>query len=373
VKIAQVAPLYESVPPKYYGGTERVVSYLTEALVKLGHRVTLYATGDSVTRARLRPACPCALRLDPHTVDPMADHVCLAEQVFQEAANFDFVHSHIDYLAFPLLRRMATPHVTTLHGRLDIPNLRNLFREFRDEPLISISNNQRLPLAWANWHATVYHGLPDNLYTFREQPGRYLGFIGRISPEKRVDRAIQIAGQSGWPLKIAAKVDKVDRDYFEKTIQPLLKQRNIEFIGEIGEAEKNEFLGNAFALLFPIQWPEPFGLVMIEAMACGTPVIACARGSVPEIIEHGTTGFLIKNVEEGVQAVESIPGLSRKRCRQVFEERFTVTRMARDYVAVYEQMVSANRSPERVRNDKNSVTSGQTVYELAQAAHGAKR
>jgi len=316
MRIAQVAPLFESVPPKFYGGTERVVSYLTETLVKLGHDVTLYASGDSITAARLRPVCRRALRLDKHSIDPLANHVLLAERVAQEADQFDLIHSHIDYIAFPFLRRIKTPHITTLHGRLDIPNLYHLHREFTDQPLISISNHQRLPLPWANWQATIYHGLPENLYTFHEQAGDYLAFLGRISAEKRVDRAIEIARRSGRRLKIAAKVDKADQEYFDTTVKPLLNAGDIEFIGEIGEADKNEFLGNAFALLFPIDWPEPFGLVMIEAMACGTPVIACARGSVPEIVEHGKTGFLTKDVDEGVKAVEKASRISRKRCRQ---------------------------------------------------------
>ncbi|MDB6067596.1 MAG: glycosyl transferase [Pedosphaera sp.] len=346
MKIAQVAPLYESVPPKYYGGTERVVSYLTEELVKLGHEVTLYASADSVTRAGLRPACQRALRLDRSSVDPVMDHVYLAERVFQEAGEFDVVHSHIDYIGFPLWRRMGTPHVTTLHGRLDISNLGNLFHEFSDEPVIAISNHQRLPLPGANWRATVYHGLPENLYTLHERLGTYLAFIGRMSPEKRVDQAIQIARQAGLPLKIAAKIGERDREYFETIIKPLLNGKDIEFVGEIGEAEKDEFLGNAFALLFPIDWPEPFGLVLIEAMACGTPVIACSRGAVPEIIEHGTTGFVTRNIEEAFRALDGIPRLSRRRCRQAFEERFTATRMAGDYVAVYEQLVRARPMPE---------------------------
>ena len=345
MKIAQVAPLYESVPPKLYGGTERVVSYLTETLVELGHEVTLFASGDSITKAKLWSACRHALRFDKQSIDPGADHVYLAERVFQESGEFDVVHSHIDYGAFPLLRRMQTPHVTTLHGRLDISNLYNLYREFSDEPVISISNRQRLPISWANWHATVHHGIPENLYTFHEKAGNYLAFLGRISPEKRVDHAIEIAKRAGLPLKIAAKVDNVDRDYFETAIKPLLNHDGIEFVGEIGDAEKNEFLGNAFALLFPIDWPEPFGLVMIEALACGTPVIARLRGSVPEIIEHGTTGFVIREVEEAVQAVKEIPQLSRKCCRKVFEEKFTAHRMAKDYIAAYEQLIHARTMP----------------------------
>ncbi|HEY1788699.1 MAG TPA: glycosyltransferase family 4 protein [Verrucomicrobiae bacterium] len=343
MKIAQVAPLYESVPPKFYGGTERVVSYLTEALVSLGHDVTLYAAGDSVTSAKLRPICRNALRLDESSIDAHADHVLLAERVFQESGAFDIVHSHIDYGAFPLLRRMETPHITTLHGRLDIPNLQNLYREFDEEPLVSISNRQRAPLSWANWQATVHHGLPEKLYTLNKSPGRYLAFLGRINPEKRVDDAIAVAKQSGIPLKIAAKVDKADREYFETVIKPLIHD-GVEFIGEIGELEKNEFLGNALALLFMIDWPEPFGLAMIESLACGTPVIARARGSVGEILEHGATGFVVENVEEAVTAARQIGQLSRKRCRETFVERFSAIRMAINYLAVYHKLIAAGES-----------------------------
>jgi glycosyltransferase involved in cell wall biosynthesis len=327
------------VPPKYYGGTERVVSYLTEALLELGHEVTLYASGDSVTNACLRPGSKRSLRLDKRCVDPLADHVCLAERVLQDAGEFDLIHSHIDYLGFPAWRRMITPHFTTLHGRLDIPNLHNLYREFIEEQVVSISEHQRLPLPWINWKATVHHGIPEDLYVPQEQPGKYLAFLGRISPEKRTDRAIRIALQAGMPLKIAAKVDKVDQDYYQSKIKPLLNHKDIEYIGEIGDSEKNDFLSKAYALIFPIEWPEPFGLVMIESLACGTPVIAFSRGSVPEIIEHGRTGFIVENVDEAVRAATSISQLSRKRCRQTFEERFTALRMANDYVTLYEELI----------------------------------
>jgi glycosyltransferase involved in cell wall biosynthesis len=339
MKIAQVAPLYESVPPKYYGGTERVISYLTEELVRMGHEVTLYASGDSLTRARLRPVTHRALRLDKHSIDPVADHVLMAERVFQDACQFDIVHSHIDYTPYPLYRRMQTPHVTTLHGRLDIPNLYNLYREFDDIPLVSISNYQRMPLSWANWVGTVYHGLPGDLYEYKEKEGDYLAFIGRISPEKRVDFAIEIAKKAGIPLKIAAKVDKMDKDYFNSLIAPLLNHSFVEYIGEIGDAEKNEFFGNAYALLFPIDWPEPFGLVMIEAMACGTPVIARLHGAVPEVMEHGVTGYVVKEIGGAVQAVKDVPKLSRKRCREVFEEKFLARRMAENYLEVYKKLI----------------------------------
>lgn len=338
LKIAQISPLYESVPPKFYGGTERVVSYLTEALVKLGHDVTLFASGDSRTLAKLRPMCRQALRLDASSVDANADHVLLAEKVFQCSGEFDIVHSHIDYVPFPLLRRMATPHATTLHGRLDVPNLQNLYREFKDEPLISISNRQRLPLPWANWQATVYHGVPSELYTLHEKAGDYLAFLGRISPEKRVEDAIEVARRAGLPLKIAAKVDKADSDYFKEVIKPLL-HGGAEFVGEIGEHEKNDFLGNALALLFMIDWPEPFGLAMIESLASGTPVIARARGSVPEVIEHGTTGIVVESIGQAQRAVEEVHQLSRKRCREVFEERFSAVRMAQNYEAVFTKLI----------------------------------
>jgi glycosyltransferase involved in cell wall biosynthesis len=343
LRIAQVAPLYESVPPKLYGGTERVVSYLTEALVALGHDVTLYASGDSITAARLRPGCPQALRLDPTSVDPNADHVLLAERVFQDAAEFDFIHSHIDYLAFPLLRRTATPHLTTLHGRLNVPNLQPLYREFKDEPVVSISHHQRRPLPWANWQANVYHGLPESSFTFHEKPGGYLAFLGRISPEKRVDDAIRVAERAGLPLKIAAKVDKVDAEYFQAEIKPMLRG-NIEYIGEISEREKSDFLGQAFALVFMIDWPEPFGLAMIESLACGTPVIARARGSVPEVLEPGVTGFIVEDVEAAVKAVGEIPRLDRKSCRQNFERRFSAMSMARNYETVYRRLISERSS-----------------------------
>ncbi len=343
MKIAQVAPLIESVPPKYYGGTERIVSYLTEELVKMGHDVTLYASGDSETSAKLRPMCHRALRLDKHSKDPVADHIYMSERVFQESHEYDIVHSSIDYVPFPLLRRMAVPNVTTLHGRLDIPNLFNLYQEFDDIPLISISNYQRVPLSWANWVATVYHGIPEDLYKYNENPGKYVAFIGRISPEKRVDTAIRIARSAKVPLKIAAKVDKIDKDYFGSVIEPMLSGPDIEYIGEIGESEKGEFLGNAMALIFPIDWPEPFGLVMIEAMACGTPIITRPHGAIPEVIDHGTTGFVFKDMKEAVQAVKDIPKIARRTCREVFEKRFTSKIMANNYVKVYEKLIAQSK------------------------------
>jgi glycosyltransferase involved in cell wall biosynthesis len=345
MRIAQVAPLFESVPPKYYGGTERVVSYLTEELVRQGHDVTLFASGDSVTQARLVSPCHRSLRLDKSCVDQMAHHVLMLERVMAESSRFDIIHFHVDYLHFPLSRRQAVPHVTTLHGRLDLPDLAPLYREFTDMPVVSISNAQREPLPFAWWQGTVYHGLPRDLYAYRSDPGDYLAFLGRISPEKRVDRAIQIARRLNVKLRIAAKVDAVDREYFQERIAPMLKGPGVEYVGEIGEAEKNEFLGHAMALIFPIDWPEPFGLVMIEAMACGTPVVAYRRGSVPEVIEPGVTGFIVEGFEDAVQAVARVLSLDRQRCRQTFERRFSAECMARSYLKIYDRLVSKRLAP----------------------------
>jgi glycosyltransferase involved in cell wall biosynthesis len=339
VRIAQVSPLYESVPPKYYGGTERVVSYLTEELVRQGHEVTLFASGDSTTRAHLIAPCRASLRLQKDCIDQLAHHIVMLELVAKRASDFDVIHFHIDYLHFPLSRRQSIPHLTTLHGRLDLPDLVPLYREFAEMPVVSISNAQRLPLPWVNWLATVHHGLPKQLYRFRRELGRYLCFLGRISPEKRVDRAVEMARRIGMPLKIAAKVDNVDRQYFAQVIEPLLTLPGIEYVGEVGEDQKDELLGNAYALLFPIDWPEPFGLVMIEAMACGTPVIAYRQGSVEEVLDDGVTGFVVDGLDEAVRAAERVKELDRRRCRQVFEERFSVARMARDYLALYERLV----------------------------------
>jgi glycosyltransferase involved in cell wall biosynthesis len=348
MRIAQVAPLYESVPPRYYGGTERIVSYLTEELVRLGHEVTLFASGDSQTKARLVAACPRSLRLDPECIDQLAHHIVMLERVQQRADEFDVIHFHVDYLHFPLSRRGDFANVTTLHGRLDIPDLVPLYEEYPDVPLISISDAQREPLPRVNWQATVYHGLPDDLYRYRPDAGTYLAFLGRISPEKRVDRAIEIAHQVGIPIRIAAKVDRIDRDYFDSVIEPMLHHPLVEFVGEIGEDDKDEFLGDAQALLFPIDWPEPFGLVMIEAMACGTPVIAYRNGSVPEVMEEGRTGFIVEDLDDAVEAARRVPQLSRARCREIFEQRFTAARMARDYVDVYERLIGrrVKRDPE---------------------------
>jgi glycosyltransferase involved in cell wall biosynthesis len=338
MKIAQIAPLYESVPPRLYGGTERVVSLLTEELTRQGHEVTLFASGDSMTRARLLSTWPKALRLGARAADPLVPHLLMLEHLSRQADQFDVIHFHIDYLHFPLSRRMGWPHVTTLHGRLDLPELPALYREFRDMPVVSISDAQRVPLPHANWQGTVHHGLPLDLFTAREAPGSYLAFLGRISPEKRVDRAVEIARRLGMPLRVAAKVDPADRDYFE-TIKHLLDDPLVEFVGEIGDREKGDFLGNAYALLFPIDWPEPFGLVMIEALACGTPVVAWPGGSVPEVIDDGVTGFVVDSVEQAVEALKKVPALSRRRCRKVFEQRFSVARMARDYLRAYQRLL----------------------------------
>lgn len=344
MKIAQVAPLYESVPPLYYGGTERVVSWLTEELVLLGHEVTLFASGDSVTKARLVPGCKKALRLDPDCKDPIAPHVAMVEQIFSQAEEFDLIHFHLDYLHFSLSRHTHVPCVTTLHGRLDIPDLVPLFRQFQDMPLISISDSQRKPLAWANWLGTVHHGMPPKSLPFRQRGGDYLAFLGRVSPEKGLGEAIEIAIRSDRKLKIAAKVDRIDEDFFKAEIKPLLKHPLIEFLGEIGHAQKADFLGGASALLFPIDWPEPFGLVMIESMACGTPVIAFPCGSVPEIIQDGSNGFLVKNVEKAAHAVCNIDQIDRQECRRYFEANFTDERMASRYLDIYKQLMGGGTS-----------------------------
>ena len=343
MRIAQVAPLFESVPPRCYGGTERVVSYLTEELVRQGHDVTLFASADSKTSARLYPGCQKALRLGGNCRDSLASHLVMLEAVSRRAREFDLIHFHTDYWHFPIARRDRVACVTTLHGRLDLPELADLYHEYADMPLVSISNSQRKPIPWANWQGTVYHGLPLDLHRFRPEPGKYLAFLGRISPEKRVDRAIEIARRVGLPLKIAAKIDKVDEDYFHREIERLFADPLIEYVGEVGGADKDEFLGNAFALLFPVDWPEPFGLVMIEAMACGTPVIAWRCGSVPEVIDDGETGFVVNSMDEAVRAVDRVTTLSRLRCRDVFETRFSVSRMTRDYLAIYQRLVKPRK------------------------------
>ncbi len=340
VRIAQVAPLVESVPPELYGGTERIVSYLTEELVKLGHDVTLFASGDSITAARLVGCSDAALRLDPSVKDPLPYYVMMLEEVRQRVDQFDVLHFHIDLLHAPLIHDFADRTATTLHGRLDLPDLKPFYDTFGKLPLVSISHDQRRPIAAANWAGNVYHGLPPDLLPFREHPdGGYLAFVGRITPDKGPDRAIEIADRTGVPLKIAAKVDKVDQDYWNDVIEPMVRGRpHVEFIGEVDEQEKVDFLGNARALLFPIDWPEPFGLVMIEAMACGTPVIAFKRGSVPEVIDEGLTGMIVETVEQAAEAVTSLHTLDRKAVRATFERRFTAERMAADYVEIYRRL-----------------------------------
>lgn len=354
MRIAQVAPLYESVPPKTYGGTERVVNNLTETLIELGHDVTLFASGDSITKGELVPGAERSLRLNPDCPDPLIHHYIMLEKVYRMREQFDVVHFHVDYLHFPRTRAENLINVSTLHGKLTIPDLYPLYREFPEMPVISISDSQRAPLPWLNWQATVYHGLPLGLYRASTQPEGYLAFLGRISPEKGVDRAIEIARRSGLPLKIAAKIDKADEEYFNEVVSPLLKENRgrVEFIGEINDREKQDFLGNARALLFPINWPEPFGMVMIEAMACGTPVIAFSQGSVPEIIENGKNGYICESVEEAVRRVSEVHEIDRMGCRKYFETNFSAVRMANDYLRVYKKLIAdstlTTRPPLRV-------------------------
>ena len=338
LRIAQVSPLYESVPPLAYGGTERIVSYLTEALVTEGHRVTLFASPDSHTAAELISCWDRALRLDEREPDAAALHLAMFEDVKRRADGFDVIHFHTDKLHLPLTRRIPTPSLTTLHGRLDLAGLELLYREFREHPLVSISDAQRGPLPSANWVATVHHGLPLTLYSPTTEPGRYLAFIGRVAPEKGLDRAISLAHGTGIPLKIAAKVDRADKEYFDKMIKPHIDGSFIEYVGEIREHEKTRFLGDAAALVFLIDWPEPFGLAMIEAMACGTPVIARRRGSVPEVVDQGITGFIVEDLHQAVRDVPLALELDRRRCREQFERRFSATRLARDYLAIYRSL-----------------------------------
>jgi glycosyltransferase involved in cell wall biosynthesis len=346
MRIAQIAPLHEAVPPKLYGGTERVVSYLTEALVDLGHDVTLFASGDSRTGGRLEAVWPRSLRLDPGTGDTLAPHLLLLEKVRRVAHTFDVLHFHLSYLPFPTFSLLDVPFVTTLHGRLDLPELQPMFDMFPQAPVVSISDSQRIPLPGANWLDTVYHGLPENLLAPQPQTqAAYLAFLGRICAEKRVDLAIEIAARAGLPLKIAAKVDRADEAYFVNEIQPLLSRPNVEFIGEINDAQKARFLAGARALLFPIDWSEPFGLVMIEAMACGTPVIAFNRGSVPEVIAHGVTGYIVDDVPGAVDAVTRVEALSRAKIRAAFMRRFTSIAMAQHYVNIYTSLAEAAGSP----------------------------
>src|SRR5687768_11486459 len=337
--IAQVAPLTEAIPPKLYGGTERVVYWLVEELVALGHEVTLFGSGDSCTSAKLEAFWPRALRLDGCIRDPNALHMAMLECVRRKAHEFDLLHFHLDYYPFSLFSRQSTPFVTTLHGRLDLPEHQPVFDVFSSAPVVSISNAQRRPLQQARWIKTIHHGLPEKLLVPMPVKPSYLAFLGRIAPEKRVDRAIRIAEHCGIPLKIAAKVDRADRDYYEEEIRPMLDSPNVEYIGEISDKDKSAFLSGAIALLVPIDWPEPFGLVMIESMACGTPVIAFNRGSVPELVEEGLTGFIVEDEAGAIGAVDRLSHLSRTRIRERFEQRFTARRMALEYLAVYRELM----------------------------------
>ena len=341
MRIAQVAPLYESVPPHLYGGTERIVSYLTEALIERGHDVTLFASGDSRTRGRCVAGTAKAIRLDSQIVDSLPYHIAQLRRVIDRAATFDIIHNHMDILGLPLVAISSAPVVTTLHGRLDLPDLPAVFDAYPDALLVSISDAQRRPLTGAHWCGTVYHGIPAGDFAVGRGDGGYLAFLGRISPEKGVDSAIRVAAQAGLPLKIAAKIDRADAAYFEETIRPLLRG-DVEFLGEIGGEDKVRFIGAARALLFAIDWPEPFGLVMIEALACGTPVIARRRGSVPEVIEHGVTGFVCDDESGMLDAVRRIDTIDRGTCRRVFEARFSDLRMADDYERLYVEILHSS-------------------------------
>jgi glycosyltransferase involved in cell wall biosynthesis len=344
MRIAQIAPLAESVPPKLYGGTERVVAWLVDELVELGHKVTLFASGDSSTKAELVPGCPRALRLGKPRPDPMAAQAALLEAVAQRAEEFDVIHAHIDWLHLPIVHRTGMPFLTTLHGRLDLPGLSEMMRLFPSGPYVSISDNQRLPLVGAKWLGTVYHGMPKSLLKPSFRPGQYLAFLGRLTHEKGADVAIRIAQAAGMPLRIAAKVPRDHRSYFKEHLEPLIDGKNIQLVGEVDDRRKQGFLDGAAALLFPINWPEPFGLVMIEAMASGTPVIAFRAGSVPEVIEDGVTGFIVDSEEEAVRAVGFVGKLNRREVRRTFEKRFTARRMADDYVDIYRQLTDGSVS-----------------------------
>ncbi len=344
MRIAQIAPLTEAIPPKLYGGTERVIHWLTEELVALGHGVTLFASGDSSTSANLVPIWPKALRIDGRVRDPCALHMMMLEHVRRRAPDFDVLHFHLDYYPFSLFCRQPTPFLTTLHGRLDLPEHQPVFTTFSSVPVVSISDAQREPVPQAGFIRTIYHGVPEHLLIPRPMQPSYLAFIGRISPEKGIENAIRIAQGCGLPLKIAAKIDVVDRGYFEERIRPLLALPGIDHIGEISDAEKPEFLSGATAVLAPINWPEPFGLVMIEAMACGTPVIAFNRGAVPEIVEDSVTGFIVEDEASAITAMEKLDSLSREAIRRRFEERFTARRMAEDYLCAYEQLIAEAKS-----------------------------
>src|SRR5262245_10098210 len=373
MRVAQIAPLTEAIPPKLYGGTERVIHWLTEELVALGHDVTLFASGDSRTSAHLVPVWPKSLRLDGAVRDPCALHMMMLEQVRRRATDFDFLHFHLDYYPFSLFCRQSTPFLTTLHGRLDLPEHQPVFTTFSSIPVVSISDSQRRPLPQAGWARTIHHGLPERLLIPQPARPEYLACLGRISPEKGIDRAVRIAERCGLPLKIAAKVDKVDRDYFDETIRPLLSSPHVEYIGEISDQEKSAFLSGAIALLAPVNWDEPFGLVIIEAMACGAPVVAFNRGAVPEILDHGLTGFIVDDEAAAIEAVGKVSELSRKTIRERFEQRFTARRMAQEYVAVYRELIEAAeplpRLVARLRAVRDSFGLARPAAAAATAAH----
>ena len=367
LRIAQIAPLYESVPPKLYGGTERIVAYLVEELARRGHQVTLFAAGDSTVNVSLWAGVPKSLRLSGLDHLGAVFHLPMLSDVYDQAARFDIIHSHVDCLSFPLAQFSQVPTVSTMHGRLDLKELLPVYRYYKDQPVISISHDQRRPLPEMNWVGTVYHGLPRNLLKFRSEPGDYLAFLGRLSPEKRPDLAIEIARRSGIPLKIAAKIDRADREYFETVVKPLLSSPGVEFIGEINEAQKQEFLGGALALLFPVDWPEPFGLVMIEALACGTPVIARPCGSVPEVLRHGISGFIESSIDDLVDAVQKVRDIPRRTCRDEFERRFTAEVMADNYEQVYYQLAEVRKAQGTVVRPKR------TIHDVALAREAARQ
>jgi len=369
LRIAQIAPLYESVPPKLYGGTERVVAYLAEELERRGHQVTLFASGDSMAKVPLKAGCPSALRLSGLDHIGPAFHLPMLSEIYEHAERFDVIHSHVDYWSFPMARLTLVPTLSTMHGRLDIETLAPIYGHYRDLPVISISDTQRAPLPHMNWVSTVYHGLPRNLLRFNPRPGGYLAFLGRISPEKRPDLAIEVARRAGVPLKIAAKVDKLDCEYFENIVRPLLSTPGVEFIGEIDDSQKEQFLGGAFALLFPVDWPEPFGLVMIESLACGTPVIARPCGSVPEVLLEGVTGLMASGISELVDAVRRVGTLSRRGCREEFEARFTAEVMAANYERIYYKLIAGRRRGARPQGGMEERSTAKTVTTRKLEAH----
>lgn len=361
MKIAQVAPLRESVPPRRHGGTERIVSYLTEELVRLGHEVTLFAAGDSSTSATLSAACPTSLRSTPKILFPDAPLFLLLERAFGAyAGNFDLIHSHIDLLGFPLAHRCRTPVLTTLYGRLDLPELIPAFQQFSELPVVSVSEAQRCQIPWVNWQGTIHHGLPRDLYSMHSHPGKYLAFLGRISPDSGVKQAIEVAKRTDMPIRIAARIDPMDQHYFEH-IAPLLEQPLVEYVGEITDGEKDDFLGEAYALIRPVDRPDPFSLVLIEALACGTPVLAYRRGGLSEIVDHGSTGYFSDTLEEMVHTVGWVPNLDRRRCRETFEKRFTVERMVQDYLSLYQ----------RAMHKENAQSADQNPYQGMQQLTGA--